>query len=44
MWNEPLVPGLAISPQRYAELVAACRGLEGVDKAGQKLVGLTIPG
>jgi hypothetical protein len=36
-------PGLAISEAQYDELVDACRHLENVDKATDKLIGLTIP-
>ena len=41
---QPVTPGLAISPTRFAELIEACRTLEDVDAAGRTLIGLTIPG
>lgn len=37
-----IVPGLPISEAQYGELVAACRGLDDVEKAA-KLIDLTIP-
>ena len=40
----PVAPGLAISEAQFAELVDACRTLERVGAAGQRLVALTIPG
>jgi len=40
----PITPGLAIGPQRYEELIAACRGLETLDSAARRLIALTIPG
>jgi 2-methylcitrate dehydratase PrpD len=39
----PITPGLAISPERYAELTEACRGLDKLDNAAQRLIALTIP-
>jgi hypothetical protein len=41
---QPITPGLAISPQRYGELVDACRRLDTIDSAAQRLIALTIPG
>jgi 2-methylcitrate dehydratase PrpD len=40
----PIAPGLAISPQRYEELIDSCRRLDGLDNAAQHLIALTIPG
>ena len=40
---QPVVPGLAIPPAQFGELVDACRNLERIDAAGQTLIGLTIP-
>jgi 2-methylcitrate dehydratase PrpD len=42
--NRPITPGLAISPQRYEELIDACRRLDGIDGAAGRLIALTIPG
>src|SRR5438874_3980028 len=39
----PLTPGLAISEAQFAELIDTCRHLEGIDRAAQKLIALTIP-
>ena len=39
----PIVPGLAISPDRYDALVNACRDLENVTAPGETLTSLTIP-
>src|ERR1700719_3047931 len=38
-----ITPGLAISPARYAELTDACRRLETIERAAERLIGLTIP-
>jgi hypothetical protein len=40
---QPVVPGLAVAPARFAELIDTCRTLEGVDAAGSRLIALTIP-
>jgi 2-methylcitrate dehydratase PrpD len=39
----PIAPGLAISPERYAELIGVCRGLDKLDNAAERLIALTIP-
>jgi 2-methylcitrate dehydratase PrpD len=39
----PIAPGLAISPERYEELIDSCRRLEGLDSAASRLIALTIP-
>jgi len=41
---QPVKPGLAISPARFDSLVDCCRGLESIDRAAERLIGLTIPG
>jgi len=41
---QPIAPGLAISPQRYGELIDSCRRLDRLDNAAQHLIALTIPG
>ena len=40
----PITPGLAISAQRYEELIDSCRRLDGIDNAARRLIALTIPG
>jgi 2-methylcitrate dehydratase PrpD len=40
----PITPGLAISPQRYDELIDSCRRLDQLDNAASTLITLTIPG
>ena len=40
---QPVIPGLAISAAQFAELIDACRRLERIDAAGQRLIALTIP-
>jgi len=40
---KPVIPGLPISAARYQELTDACRQMEGVDKAAQKLIALSLP-
>ncbi len=40
----PIAPGLAISPDRFTQLIDACRNLDRVDAAAPTLIGLTIPG
>jgi hypothetical protein len=40
----PIAAGLAITPAQYAELTDACRNLDGVTGAAQRLIALTIPG
>ena len=39
----PIAPGLAISEAQFAELIDACRHLERVDRAAERLITLTIP-
>jgi MmgE/PrpD N-terminal domain len=39
----PVAPGLAIPEAQFAELIDACRHLERLDAAAQKLIALTIP-
>jgi hypothetical protein len=39
----PVAPGLAIPATQYAALIDACRTLDRLDNAGQRLIGLTIP-
>lgn len=39
----PIAPGLAISEAQFAELIDACRRLDRVDEAAQRLIALTIP-
>lgn len=39
----PVVPGLPVSAAQYGDLVAACRHVERDEKAGVKLIALTIP-
>jgi hypothetical protein len=39
----PVTPGLAVSEAQFAELIDTCRHLEGIDRAAQKLIALTIP-
>jgi hypothetical protein len=38
-----VAPGLAISEAQFAELIDACRNLDTLDAAAQKLIALTIP-
>jgi 2-methylcitrate dehydratase PrpD len=38
----PIAPGLAISEAQFAELIDTCRHLDHIDRAGEKLIGLTI--
>jgi 2-methylcitrate dehydratase MmgE/PrpD-like protein len=40
----PIAPGLAISEAQYDRLIDSCRHLDTLDHAGQRLIGLTIPG
>jgi hypothetical protein len=40
---QPVVPGLAIPPARFADLIDTCRNLERIDAAGQTLIALTNP-
>ncbi len=40
----PIATGLAITPARYQALVEACRGLEGLERAAERLIGLTVAG
>jgi hypothetical protein len=39
----PITPGLAIGDAQFAELIDACRHLDRLDRAAQKLISLTIP-
>jgi len=39
----PVASGLAISESQFAELIDTCRHLDTVDRAANKLIGLTIP-
>ncbi len=39
----PVVPGLAITAERFAELIDLCRHLERIEGAAHKLIALTIP-
>jgi hypothetical protein len=39
----PVAPGLAIPETQFAELIDACRHLDRLDHAAQKLIALTIP-
>ena len=38
----PIAPGLAIGEAKFAELIDACRHLDRIDRAAQKLISLTI--
>jgi hypothetical protein len=39
----PISPGLAINEAQFAELIEACRRLDRLDRAAEKLIALTIP-
>ena len=39
----PIAPGLAIGEAQFNELIDACRRLDTLDQAAQKLIALTIP-
>ncbi len=39
----PITPGLAIGEGQFAELIDACRHLDGIDRAAAKLISITIP-
>ena len=39
----PVAPGLAISEAQFAELIDTCRHLDRLDRAAEKLIGLTVP-
>jgi 2-methylcitrate dehydratase PrpD len=39
----PTIPGMPVTPAQFAQLVDACRNLERLDKATDKLIKLTIP-
>ena len=39
----PIAPGLAISEAQFDELIDACRHLDRIDRAAEKLISLTIP-
>jgi hypothetical protein len=38
----PVAPGLAISEAQFVELIDTCRHLDHIDRAGEKLIGLTV--
>jgi hypothetical protein len=38
----PIAPGLAISEAQFAELIDACRYLDRLDQAAEKLIALTV--
>jgi hypothetical protein len=38
----PVAPGLAISEAQFARLIDTCRHLDHIDRAGEKLIGLTV--
>src|SRR6516164_1532240 len=38
----PVATGLAISEAQFAELINTCRHLDHIDRAGEKLIGLTV--
>jgi hypothetical protein len=38
----PITPGLAIGDAQFAELIDSCRRLDGLDRAAEKLIALTI--
>ena len=38
----PIAPGFAISEAQFAELIDTCRHLDHIDRAGEKLIGLTV--
>ncbi len=40
---QPVVPGIAIPAEQFAELVDTCRHLERFEAAGQRLIALTVP-
>src|SRR5438128_3615245 len=40
---KPITPGLAIGEPQFAELIDACRHLDTIDGAANRLIGLTIP-
>ncbi len=39
----PVAPGLAISEAQFADLIDACRRLDTLDRAAEKLIALTVP-
>jgi 2-methylcitrate dehydratase PrpD len=39
-----IIPGIPIPEAQYEQLIAACRGLDGLDKAADKLIALTVVG
>jgi hypothetical protein len=39
----PIAPGLAIGEAQFAALIDTCRRLDGVDRAAQQLIALTVP-
>jgi len=40
----PVAPGLAIAETQFAALIDACRHLDTLDNAAQRLIALTVPG
>jgi 2-methylcitrate dehydratase PrpD len=40
---QPVAPGLAIPDSQFAELIDTCRNLDRVERAGGRLIALTIP-
>ncbi len=40
----PVAPGLAIGEGQFAALIDACRDLDRLDRAAEKLIALTLPG
>jgi len=40
---QPVIPGLAVPAEHFAELIGLCRHLERIDNTAHKLIALTIP-
>ncbi len=40
---QPVVPGLAIAPVQFSELIDTCRNLDRIDRAAHRLISLTVP-
>jgi 2-methylcitrate dehydratase PrpD len=40
---QPVAPGLAIPESQFAELIDTCRNLDHIERAGGRLIALTIP-
>jgi hypothetical protein len=40
---QPVAPGLAIPDSQFAELIDTCRNLDRIERAGGRLIALTIP-